>query len=466
VINRTEIEAKSAELGVKIADVERDYVFGWLLSAIYSSSNGLGSRLVLKGGNGLLKAYFPYSRFSADLDFSSQTQVDTDDVGRELNKACEVINAAAGVNFVTERTQVLQKKSSDEEQKMYEARLYFRDFYGNPNTIVLKVKLDISELDRIYLPVQERNLLHLYSDAKKCTGVVRCLKLEEMLAAKLKCLLQRRMSSDLYDYVYAIFINRELEVNPREIVSVVLKKTIFEPSPRALAGLLLGLPFQVLRAAWDKYVVTPVSSLIDFDMAVEQFSNSMRTMFAQFSETGANVAYFPAGLRNKIMEAAADLKVLRVAYAGITRVVEPYSLVFKRRRDGFGQEYLYVWDQTGGNRGGPGLKSFVHDRIESLEILTDHYEPRVPVEISKAGEFAGNSYFARPFGGGGGGRPRRARARVRSYYGTSLVYVVECSYCHRRFTRTRYRTRLKRHHDQSGNRCFSVGGYLVDQRYR
>jgi hypothetical protein len=154
-----------------------DYVFGWLLSAIYGPSNSLGNRLVLKGGNGLRKAYFPYTRFSADLDFSTQTQVDPEDVGRELNKACEVVNAAAGVNFVTERTLVREKRSSDDDRKIYEARLYFKDFYGNPNSIVISVKLDISEFDRIYLPVQQRNLLHPYSDADKCTGVVRCLKL-------------------------------------------------------------------------------------------------------------------------------------------------------------------------------------------------------------------------------------------------------------------------------------------------
>jgi predicted nucleotidyltransferase component of viral defense system len=114
MITRTEIEARSAELGVKIADVERDYVFGWLLSAIYGPGNALGREFVLKGGNGLRKAYFPYSRFSADLDFSAQTRVDPDHVGRELNKACEVINAAADVNFVTERTLVREKKSSDQ----------------------------------------------------------------------------------------------------------------------------------------------------------------------------------------------------------------------------------------------------------------------------------------------------------------------------------------------------------------
>jgi predicted nucleotidyltransferase component of viral defense system len=308
--------------------VERDYVFGWLLSAIYAPTSSLGSWLVLKGGNGLRKAYFPYTRFSADLDFSTQSQVDPDDIGRELNRACVVVNTAAGVNFVTERTQVREKRFTDDNRRIYEVRLYFRDFYGNPSSIVISVKLDISEFDKIYLPVQQRNLLHLYSDADKCTGVVRCQKLEEMLLAKLKCLLQRHLSSDLYDYVYAIFINRDLEVNTGEIVSVLLKKTIFAPSPGVLVSLFLGLPFQVLRAAWDKYVVTPLASVIDFDIAVERFADNVRALFGRFTETAANVSYFPAGMRNQIIAAGTDLNLLGLTYGGVRRQVEPYSLVF------------------------------------------------------------------------------------------------------------------------------------------
>jgi predicted nucleotidyltransferase component of viral defense system len=461
VITRSEIEEKGAEFGVKVADVERDYVFGWLLSAIYARSS-LGSRLVLKGGNGLRKAYFPYTRFSADLDFSTQTQVDPEEVGRELNRACEVVNAAAAVNFVTNRTQVREKRFSDDNRKIYEARLYFRDFYGNPNTIVISVKLDISEFDKIYLPIQQRNLLHPYSDADRCAGIVRCLKLEEMLAAKLKCLLQRRMSSDLYDYVYAIFINRELEVDTREIVSVLLKKTIFAPSPHVLIGLFLGLPFQVLRGAWDKYVVTPLASVIDFDIAVARFTENVRALFSNFTETTANVSYFPAGLRNQIMAAGADLTLLKLTYGGVRREIEPYSLVFKRRKDGYGQEYLYVWDRTGGDSG-PGIKTLLHERIQGLETLSERFEPKYPVELSKAGEFGSKSYFGQPFGVAGGGQRRR---RAVTYFGSRPIYVVECSYCHRRFTRTRLRTRLSTHNDQYSNRCFGRSGYLVDQRYR
>lgn len=35
MIDRSEIDQKSVELGVHSSDVQRDYVFGWLLSGMY-----------------------------------------------------------------------------------------------------------------------------------------------------------------------------------------------------------------------------------------------------------------------------------------------------------------------------------------------------------------------------------------------------------------------------------------------
>src|SRR2546422_998837 len=133
MIDRKEIEAKASEFGVTIANVERDYVFGWLLAGIYGATNRLRDLLVLKGGNGLRKAYFPYTRFSRDLDFSTESVLDPDLFIGELNKVCNFIRSSAGVEFVNERNSVREKKSSDDTKKIYEARLYFRDFYGNPN---------------------------------------------------------------------------------------------------------------------------------------------------------------------------------------------------------------------------------------------------------------------------------------------------------------------------------------------
>jgi predicted nucleotidyltransferase component of viral defense system len=74
MISKDEIETKASEFGLHAANIERDYVFGWLLTGIYGAS-WLKDVLVLKGGNCFRKAYFPHTRFSNDLDFSSTSMI-------------------------------------------------------------------------------------------------------------------------------------------------------------------------------------------------------------------------------------------------------------------------------------------------------------------------------------------------------------------------------------------------------
>jgi predicted nucleotidyltransferase component of viral defense system len=454
VITKDEIEAKAAEFGLHAANIERDYIFGWLLAGIYGASP-LKNLLALKGGNCFRKAYFPHTRFSNDLDFSSTNLIDEANLAGELNRICDFVQDQTGVVFEKDRNWVKEKSNSDKERRIYEARLYFKDFYGNPHTTTISVHLDVTEFDRIFLPTQDRFLIHPYSDNKECNATLRCHKLEELLAAKLKCLLQRRHSLDLYDYVYSVFINRDIEINRAELLQTFLKKTIFEPSPGVAKGLLLDLPLETFRGIWHKYIVCPAASLFDFDTALTRFKENVESVFAGLRvDYYGQIAFYPSHFRNMIMQAASDLTLLDITYDGRRRLVEPYSLVFKRRKDGFGQEYFYAYDQTGGRTTGPGIKTFLHPKIQSLAKTDQAFEPRLPVELGKAGEFAGKTYF------GAGFRTALARnTRVRTR--TSRVYIVECSYCGKRFTRKRYSTRLRRHKDRYGNSCFGRSGYIA-----
>jgi len=63
VITKDEIQAKVSEFYIHAANVERDYVFGWILAGIYTTTI-LRDLLVLKGGNCFRKAYFPMTRFA------------------------------------------------------------------------------------------------------------------------------------------------------------------------------------------------------------------------------------------------------------------------------------------------------------------------------------------------------------------------------------------------------------------
>lgn len=455
MIERDEIEAKADEFGLHWSNVQRDYVFGWLIGGLFEVSS-LRGVVALKGGNALRKAYFPATRFSDDIDFTTTQGLDADALLGELNEVCRFAEARTGVTFDLERNRIVDTQLIERGKRIYKLRLYFRDFSGNAAHIPLKVKVDVTEYDRIHLPVQTRRLIHRYSDASECEFEVRVVKLEEALTDKMKCLIQRRHAYDLFDLVYGVFVNRELDVDRSELVQTFLRKTIFERSPVAARDLLLGVPFDLLRGFWGK-VVCPRGSLFSFESAVALLRDGLVSLFAPFS-WGAHLAgaYFPAELRNPILQAGSELTLLRVTYDGITREVEPYSLVFKQRKDGVAQEYFYGYDRSGGHTSGRGIKAFLQGGMQRIENTTVKFEPRFAIELAKAGDSDNVGHFARPFGATHRRTPTRA-ARPRS----GRVYKVQCSYCGKTFTRKTASTGLNPHSDGYGNRCYGRVGIRV-----
>jgi len=130
MIDKTEIDAKGEELGVHAANVQRDYVFGWLLSGVYRADNPLHPLLILKGGNCFRKAYFQHARFSNDLDFSTESELDVEQLLQGLRQACAVARENSGVEFLLDESRVSEKRLADGETRIYEARVYFKSFYG------------------------------------------------------------------------------------------------------------------------------------------------------------------------------------------------------------------------------------------------------------------------------------------------------------------------------------------------
>lgn len=451
MIGRDEIEAKGAELGIHTSNVQRDYVFGWLISGLYAAS-GLRDTLVLKGGNALRKAYFPATRFSDDLDFTTTTGLDNELLVREFNTVCRFVSDRAGVTFDLDRNAIVDEQPIDRERTVYKMRLYFKDFYGKPNDITLRVRVDITEFDRIYLPVQTRRLIHQYSDSDSCANDIRVVKVEEALADKMKCLLQRRYAFDLFDLVYGIFVNHELAIDRSELVRTFLRKTIFESSPVAARDLLLGAPFELVRGFWGK-IVCPKVTAFSFESAVAMLRGGLSSLFAPFGGEYLKAAFFPAELRNPILQAASSMTLLRVRYDDVERLVEPYSLVFKRRKDGVGQEYFYAWDRSGGRRSGPGIKAFLQSGFHGIENTDEQFSARFPVELAKAGDRETAGYFTRPFAFSGRTRGTRTLGPVRG------VFAVRCVACGRTFSRTTTSTTLNPHKNGYGSDCYGRVGY-------
>lgn len=465
MISKDEIERKAGEFDITVANVERDYVFGWILAGIYEASD-LSRHLVFKGGNCFRKAYFPATRFSKDLDFSTQARVDPVFLQAEFRKVCEYAQKLSGVVFEIERTRIEEQLQIDSDRSVYGIRIYFKDFYGNPDSCTISVSLDVVEFELIYLPTQRRNLIHPYSDADRCRAVLQCLKLEEMLAAKLKCLLQREHVADLFDLAYSVLVNRDVELNRRDVVSTFLKKTIFEANPLTAKQLLLDLPLHAFHDSWRKYIVCPVESLFDFDSAITSLRTFVESLFGGFVPSFAAASYFPSTAasyfpstsRSTVVSATSNNRLLRMTYDGVTRLVEPYSLVFKRRADGLGQEYLYVYDRTGGRQSGPGVKSFIHSKIQRIEATAEEFAPRFAVDLARPGEFSRRSnapvHHRNPIRGAASYKPRPLRR-----------YTYQCTYCARDFVHQTRNTKLNSHNDGYGNKCYGRRGFLVSEEY-
>ena len=458
MISRDEIEHKAAEFGIHVANVQRDYVFGWFLVGVYTATS-LGDSLILKGGNCFRKAYFPNTRFSSDLDFSTESAVDEALLIAQFNAACQFVQDLAGVIFDLARTQIRVQGQLDEKRRVFDARVYFKDFYDNADHITIRLSIDITEFDRIYLPTESRKVIHPYSDSLACSGNVRCLKLEEMIASKLKCLLQRQHVPDVYDLVYSVFINRDIAVDRGEILTTFFRKTIYERSPGVARQLLLELPLLALKAAWSRYIIAPSQGLLDFDYALVRFQAIINELFEGYAISDrAAFAFFSSTLRTPIMQAGAQRRLIRLTYDGVRRDLEPYSLAYKQRRDGHREEYLYAYDRTGGRSSGPGLKSWFNYKIQDLEVLEEQFEPRYPIDLAKAGELGERTYFSKPFGSHRISGSRLATLRH------GWRYTVQCSYCSRTFKRMRRDAALKPHKDGYGNNCYGRRGIVIDQQ--
>jgi predicted nucleotidyltransferase component of viral defense system len=276
MISDHEIETKAAEFLLRPLDVQKDYVYGWLLKGLFQRP-ALAGQLILKGGNALRKGYLPETRFSKDLDFSVRQTLTQPILESELREVCDFVSEQTGVKFI-DKVSIRQKDLAIPDIVALEARLYFRSFYGEEN-LKLRTQLDITQFDRVYLPVQNRQLLHPYSDADACTTTIACHKLEEILASKLTTLLHRRHAADLFDLLYTIVFRDQFGVNRREIITTFLKKSIFEREPVVARDQLRAVPMTDFQDLW-KSLVAPVASLFNFDFVVANFQGLVDSLFS------------------------------------------------------------------------------------------------------------------------------------------------------------------------------------------
>lgn len=198
MISLTELKTKSGQSKIDIGVLERDYVISWVLKGIFDDSL-LKDGLVFKGGTALRKVYFPEYRFSEDLDFTatkSLIELDQAQIRDSLEMVCRNVYALSGVELALAEF----KQTRDElDEEAFLGKIQYVGPRGHRVGNPPRVKIDITFFEEVALKPNRLALFHSYSDAKECQAVISAYKLEEIAAEKLRAILQRQRSRDIYD---------------------------------------------------------------------------------------------------------------------------------------------------------------------------------------------------------------------------------------------------------------------------
>ncbi len=212
MIREAEVRRIAAATKVDPMVIDLDYSLGWFLLGMRKTSTSLGG-LIFKGGTCLRKCYFPDYRFSEALDFTATNHLSPVEVKGWITKSVDWISDHDGPDF---RVQPIRFEVVDDEygSESYQARIYYRGplrWGGSPRT----VKLDVTRAEKILLSVNEKQIIHPYSDQGSFNDIVLpCYCLEEVIAEKIRAVGgQRRfaVSRDIYDIYNLVSFGVDME---------------------------------------------------------------------------------------------------------------------------------------------------------------------------------------------------------------------------------------------------------------
>jgi predicted nucleotidyltransferase component of viral defense system len=393
VIDRLEITELSREVGLAPEVVEKDYVLGWFLVAIYSHS-ALRADWLFKGGTCLKKCYFETYRFSEDLDFTLRNP---DHLQLELLNATFVeitdwIYEQSGIESPkdTIRFEVYENPRG---KISVQGRIGYRGPLQRRGSIP-RIKLDLTDDERIVLEPVWRDVHHPYADRPDAGIQALCYSYEELFAEKIRAVSERMRPRDLYDIVH-LYRHGRTECDRGLILSTLKEKCKFKgiqvPNSDSLASSPLRLE---LESEWGNMLAHQLPQL----PPLAHFFSEIPSIFKWLSSALAPVAlpvmpfepsedlagHPPAMVYSwrsavsleTIRFAGANHLCVELAYGGSRRLIEPYSL--RKTRDGH-----IVLRAVEHGRGED--RSYRVDLMEGASATSMPFVPRYAIELTPLG---------------------------------------------------------------------------------
>jgi predicted nucleotidyltransferase component of viral defense system len=470
MISKQDIFDRAGEWQLRPDIVEKDYVLGWLLTALGTHAVA-GDRWVFKGGTCIKKCYIETYRFSEDLDFSLLEDAPYSEEGvREILQSVSRAGAEmSGIDFPQDQVRV-RSRQDKQGRATFEGSVYYRGPIGAPG--FARVLFDITKHELILDRAERRPVFHPYPDSLPGGPVVTAYSLLELLAEKTRALYERTRPRDLYDVVYllenepdAFDLPRVRELFTRKCAAKSL------PAPSTAQVLEVVNNEAELRSEWENMLAHQLPVLPKLDDLLGRLPDVLQWIdvpSAVIPEVRLTEAPIPAGETvvgapgiqywgggaplETIRFAGANRLLLEFTYNGRPRRVEPYSL----RRAQTGNLLFYGWEE-----GSDHIKAFNTALMADVHATNIFFQPRYRIEFAAHGPLSAlasappiRSPYQFP-------RPRRSAVSRRNlHYGPTYVY--ECNYCQKRFRHSKNDSTLRKHKAKDGySDCPGRTGCLV-----
>lgn len=254
MITKTELIQFAKLKNLNLGNTEKDYL---LDMALLSISKNTKNELIFKGGTCLYK-FHKLNRFSEDLDFSVTSSVNVN----QLMKSLLSDFAKFGIH------------ASEHERRepfnsiLITVRVEGPLFTGNPTSyaslgIDINLKSSVIKTPELYMYTSS------YPDLT--TIAMQCMAAEEIFAEKIRALMTRKRTRDLFDLHFLLKLNKAAN---RELID---QKLDYYKEPFDLEKLLARL--KDLEQQWKRELQGFVSELSNFKEVEAEVSTALKELY-------------------------------------------------------------------------------------------------------------------------------------------------------------------------------------------
>ncbi len=196
MLDRRQLQELTKASGFNLWQTEKDYLQHIFLLFLSVESK---RELVFKGGTALQKVY-GLNRFSLDLDFTSTN-----------NKEEEIVNKIAkDIKDFGYQTEIAKIMHFEDKSKALILKIKGPLYDGTEKSIT-SLRIEISHRKDLQLEPETKEIVPIYPDIKPYLTII--MKLEEILAEKIRAIYYRGRARDLYDLWFLIKKNIKCDTN-------------------------------------------------------------------------------------------------------------------------------------------------------------------------------------------------------------------------------------------------------------